>query len=30
MHTINLGEDANPVVDYQRHLHQKMKEVVRQ
>jgi hypothetical protein len=30
MHKINLGEDANLVVDYQHHLHQKMKEVVRQ
>ena len=29
MHKINLEEDAKPVVDYQRRLHPKMKEVVR-
>ena len=29
MQTINLEEDANPVVDYQCCLHPKMKEVVR-
>ena len=28
MHKINLEEDAKPVVDYQRRLHPKMKEVV--
>ena len=29
MHKVNLEEDGKPVVDYQRHLHPKMKEVVR-
>ena len=29
MGKINLEEDAKPVVDYQRHLHPKMKEVIR-
>jgi hypothetical protein len=29
MHKINLEEDAKPVMDFQRHLHPKMKEVVR-
>ena len=29
MHKINLEEDAKPVVDFQRRLHPKMKEVVR-
>jgi hypothetical protein len=29
MHKINLEEDAKPVVDYQRRLHPKPKEVVR-
>jgi hypothetical protein len=29
MHKINLEEDGDPVVDYQHHLHPKMKEVVR-
>jgi hypothetical protein len=29
MHKINLEEDAKPVVDYQRRLHPKMKELVR-
>ena len=29
MHKINLEEDAKPVVEYQRRLHPKMKEVVR-
>jgi hypothetical protein len=29
MHKINLEEDAKPIVDFQRHLHPKMKEVVR-
>ena len=29
MHKINLEEDAKPVVDHQRRLHPKMKEVVR-
>jgi hypothetical protein len=29
MHKINLEEDAKPVVDFQHHLHPKMKEVVR-
>jgi len=29
MHKINLEENAKPVVDYQRRLHPKMKEVVR-
>ena len=28
MHKINLEEDAKPVVDYQRRLHPKIKEVV--
>jgi hypothetical protein len=26
-HTINLEEDAKPIVDYQHHLHPRMKEV---
>ena len=29
IYKINLEEDAKPVVDYQRRLHPKMKEVVR-
>jgi hypothetical protein len=29
MHKINLEDDAKPVVDFQRRLHPKMKEVVR-
>jgi hypothetical protein len=29
MHKINLEEDVKPVVDYQRCLHPKMREVVR-
>jgi hypothetical protein len=29
MHKINLEEDAKPIVDFQHHLHPKMKEVVR-
>ena len=29
LHKINLEEDAKPIVDYQRCLHPKMKEVVR-
>jgi hypothetical protein len=29
MHKISLEEDAKPVVDFQRRLHPKMKEVVR-
>ena len=29
MHKINLEEDGKPVVNYQRRLHPKMKEVVR-
>jgi hypothetical protein len=29
MHKINLEEDAKPVVDYQRRLNSKLKEVVR-